>query len=161
MADPWKRKEVIARFEAKCMDLLPSGCRVWLGAVNEHGYGTLSADGMRFKAHRFAWQVAKGPISSETFLLHSCDVPCCVNPDHLRIGTQSENMADAYRRGRRARTNYARGDRQGAAVLLEADVRAIRSLEGSASKAEIARQFGVTRANVSAIIHRKSWAHVD
>ena len=159
MGDPWKRKEVIARFEGKCVSVSESGCVIWMGAVNEHGYGTLSAGGLKFRAHRFAWMIENGFLASENFLLHSCDVPCCVSLEHLRIGTQSENIKESWARGRK-NTKFARGEFQGSSVLTEGDVIRIRQLSEHMSKAEISRMFGVTRSNISSICHRKSWAHV-
>ncbi len=91
-------------------------------------------------------------------VLHRCDVRCCVNPDHLQVGTQAENMKDMGRKGR-ARGG-ARGSDQGSAKLTEEDVKRIRSLAGSMSQQAIADLYGIDRTNVSVIVLRKGWKHV-
>lgn len=60
--------------------------------------------GMVFAAHRISWEIHRGNIPKGMYVLHKCDVPGCVNPDHLYLGTQSENMRDAYHRGRKVPT---------------------------------------------------------
>lgn len=76
------------------------GCWWWRGPLMPNGYGHLVADGIRYKAHRLSYQLAHGPIPSGLLVLHSCDNRGCVNPAHLRIGTQVDNMEDCVARGR-------------------------------------------------------------
>lgn len=77
------------------------GCWLWTGEASAHfGYGRLNVKGRRTRAHRFSWELANGPIPVGKFLLHSCDNPLCVRPDHLRLGDQAENMRDMHARGR-------------------------------------------------------------
>lgn len=147
------------RFMDKCVDVLPSGCRIWMGAVNEMGYGTATIGQRRWKAHRAAWYFEKGGIPQGMHVLHKCDVPSCVNPDHLFLGTQGDNMRDMASKGRQR--GGARGERQGSAKLSAADVRMIRRMAESATQREIAEIFGIDRSNVSLIITRKAWAHVN
>ena len=73
------------------------------GAQNTDGYGCMHRKGKTFSAHRFVWQQTKGPIPSGMSVLHTCDVRHCVNPNHLFLGTQSDNMADMHRKGRHTR----------------------------------------------------------
>lgn len=77
-----------------------SGCFLWLGVLQKDGYGTLTNGGRPLLAHRAAWEVAFGVPPADKYVLHKCDVPWCVNPAHLYIGTQFDNMRDAVQRRR-------------------------------------------------------------
>jgi len=79
-----------------------SGCWVWMGAVHKHyGHGKYRDHGAKaYFVHRLSWECYKGPIPERMFVLHKCDVSCCVNPDHLFLGTQSDNAKDMWLKGR-------------------------------------------------------------
>ena len=78
-----------------------SGCVLWMGATaGDMGYGKVSWRGKQEPAHRMAWVDARGPIPAGLFVLHKCDVPSCINVNHLRLGTHAENMADKKNKGR-------------------------------------------------------------
>jgi hypothetical protein len=94
-----REKTIAARIEEKIERVPESGCWLWIGSVNNKGYGQLSGQ----YAHRVSYQIVHGAIPEGLYLLHSCDVPCCVNPGHLHPGTQKQNMEDAVRKGRVAR----------------------------------------------------------
>lgn len=77
------------------------GCWLWRGSIKpRNGYGHMHAHGKDYNAHRLAYELAKGPIPSGMEVMHSCDVPHCVNPAHLSIGTHLDNMRDAAAKGR-------------------------------------------------------------
>ncbi len=78
-----------------------SGCWIWLKSLNNSGYGTVSIKGKSAFAHRFSWEFYRGKIPSGKYVLHKCDIPSCVNPDHLFIGSQRENHIDSQEKGRR------------------------------------------------------------
>lgn len=151
---------VAQRFADKCMDIPFAGCRIWMGATNPNGYGTLRVHGDGIKAHRFAWIAANGDIPDGLAVLHRCDVPCCVNPDHLFLGTQLENMQDMAAKGR-ARGGTKGGSKHYLAKLTEGDVRQIRQLALTSKHADVAAAFNISRSNVGLIVNRKAWAHVD
>ena len=87
------------RFLRGCTQCPDTGCWLWEGTKYQNGYGWLKAFGKVISAHRFSYELHKGPIPEGMAILHSCDVKHCVNPDHLRAGTHAENMAEASARG--------------------------------------------------------------
>lgn len=156
----------------------PEGeCLVWVGARTPNGYGELTFEGQHYRAHRFVAEFVSGqPIPPGLCVLHACDNPPCVRPEHLTIGTQRENMRDAARKGRlslaRARGDehharrtpevMPRGSRVGTAKLTDEAVRKIRAARaGGETLAVLAARFGVTEKNVSLIARRETWRHVE
>lgn len=77
-----------------------SGCWLWMASCNQDGYGKFSINRKELGAHRASWQLMRGPIPSGELVLHHCDVPRCVNPEHLYLGSQADNMRDRLTRGR-------------------------------------------------------------
>jgi hypothetical protein len=148
--------KVMERFFANVMPEPMSGCHLWAASTNHDGYGAFSVGGAMVKAHRIALAIRLGR-DVEGHALHSCDVPACCNPDHLREGTHAENMRDRGERGRSARQP---GESHGRAKLTESQVREILALAGTMTQKAIAQRFGVSRPLVSRIISRKLWAHV-
>jgi len=132
-----------------------SGCWLWDGGVNACGYGILGVFQRSTLAHRFSYQLHYGDIPAGLNVLHRCDVPCCVNPEHLFLGTQNDNVQDMERK---ARSYHPRGEAHGRAKLTESDVVAIRA-DTRASRA-IAEDFGVSKLVIRHIKKRKLWSHV-
>jgi hypothetical protein len=115
-------------------------------------------------AHRLAWEAAHGPLPAGMHVCHKCDVPKCINVEHLFLGTHADNMADCAQKGRQmsgvARSSVSpRGADQWNAKLTEADVRAIRAA-GAEPYSAIARRFGISKSNVVMIKTGKSWKHL-
>ena len=88
--DKFMRKVVVAG----------NGCWEWNGYINDSGYGRYRLKNKKTLAHRAAWLLLRGPIPNDLLVLHHCDNPKCVNPDHLYLGTNGDNMRDCARRGR-------------------------------------------------------------
>lgn len=131
------------------------GCWEWRGPRRPNGYGTI---GTRFGsdgAHRVAWSLSRSaPVPDGMIVRHTCDNPGCVNPAHLRIGTQRQNVADA-----RDRDRIARGQRHGLAKLTEAEARAIMATD-DCRNAELAERYGVSATTISLIRSGRKWAHL-
>ena len=87
------------RFWAQVEKRGPDECWLWVGATLK-GYGRGNWNGEHYYAHRKSWELANGPIPDGLYILHACDNPPCVNPAHLRPGTQAENVRDMVERGR-------------------------------------------------------------
>lgn len=86
----------------------PDGCADWTGAVDRDGYGQLTAYGKAWRAHRYAWYLAHGPIPAGLIVRHTCDRPSCCQPSHLKLGTPADNRADRVSRQRDLRLRDAR-----------------------------------------------------
>lgn len=155
-----ERTPLSTRFWAKVERKGPSECWPWVGGTNGR-YGICGAGGKRgrlLKAHRLAWEFECGPIPEGGVLLHVCDNTRCVNPAHLRLGTQAENIADRNAKGRQAK-----GVRTACAKLNDEAVRDIRRTlrTGAATQRALARQYGVSDSIISTIWTRKAWVHVQ
>lgn len=125
-----------------------------------------------FKAHRLAWEFTVGPIPGGLLVCHACDNPLCVNPEHLFIGTQADNMRDCARKGRTAWRKAAQwpvspgafrcgGDHR-CAKLSAADVPKIRRMvaEGRSLR-QVAALFGVEKTTIHDIARGRRWGHVQ
>lgn len=149
------RFTVAERFHDKWIGEPNSGCWLWTGNVSEGYscmYGTLYVNGRTIRAHRVSYTLYKGEIPSGMIVMHRCDTPLCVNPDHLSIGTNADNNADMDAKGRR---RAPRGEYNGHAKLTADDVATIRA--SSARSVDLAGKYGVTIQNISSIRRRKSW----
>lgn len=139
----------------------PSGCVLFHGGKDSHGYGMVRIGAVKRGAHRVAYATHHGVNLEEldgVVVRHTCDTPACVNPAHLVLGTQAENMQDKKERGRAARVS---GSTNGMARLTEADVIAIRTAFASgAKKTHLARQYGVSFMTIHPIVTRKTWTHI-
>lgn len=152
--------EHLARRLANGLDDAPDdGCWVWQRTANNHGYGTLTINGRQHYAHRLAYELGFGPIPEGTHLLHRCDNPRCINPAHLRPGSQSDNMADAVEKGRLIPPIVRMiGVRNGAAKLNDQKVVEIRALLGQkVRQREIASRFQVSQTLISRIALGRLW----
>jgi hypothetical protein len=148
-----KPKDVSVRFWDKVQKT--DTCWLWRGALDGHfGYGMFHQTRGARRAHRVAWELTHGPIPAGLCVMHSCDVPACVNPAHLSLGSHADNNADMKAKGRERKVGQ-RGTENPAARLTERDVLAIRA--SSESSPRVAAQFGVSKKTVLDIRNGKTW----
>lgn len=156
-------KSLQERFEEKYIPEPNSGCWLWEACASDGGYGHIRHKGRMIKAHRASWMLYRGSIPDGQgyhgiCVLHRCDVTFCVNPDHLFLGTNRDNVLDKYAKGRGVNL---RGSAHGMAKLFESDVLLIRErLKGGESGAAIARDYGVKKHAIYSIKTGKNWSHV-
>lgn len=136
-------------------------CWLWKGARTEFGHGifAVKSEGRtrNFMAHRISWELYRGEIPPDLKVLHRCDVPNCVNPDHLFLGTQKDNVADMIQKGR-ARYRGLKGESNGRAKLTENQVAGIRARHASGETiAILAERYNVSRTQIRRIVTGKLW----
>lgn len=136
-------------------------CWRWVGLFTHNGYGVFKIAKKNIRAHRFSYEIHKGPIPKGLFVLHKCDNRACVNPEHLFLGTAKENTQDMLKKGRGSKPPIIRGSKNNKAVLTEKKVRQIKRLFLSGHKnMEISKLFGVSRDCIYDIRTGKSWRHI-
>jgi len=146
-------KSLQQEFQDKYLPEVTTGCWLWVGAKDGHGYGRFQVDGKGCGAHRVSYELFKGKIPKGMFVCHTCDVPGCVRPDHLWLGTDADNNADKIKKGRQSK-----GENHWKAKLSESQVLEIRAAGGL--HREIAVRYGVSQSHVCSIKARKKWAHL-
>jgi len=166
------------------------GCWEWIGNRDRDGYGLLATktpDGKcgSVGAHRIAWELTNGEIPHKLMVLHRCDNPSCVRPDHLFVGTAADNSADMVEKGRAARgdrhglrlhpQSAPAGDRNGSRTKPEClkrgeqnpasklTVEQVREIKRTYKKGKhgFAKKYGVSKESILAIIGGKTWVHVE
>jgi len=146
--------------EDRCMRYVEKTdtCWKWTGAINQWGYGRFRMGKTHWISSRVSYTLFKGDIPEELIILHSCDNPICVNPEHLSTGTHQDNMDEMKTRGRKV---VCKGERNGTSKLKDCDVREILVLKGFGyTDAELATQFNISSSVVNEIVNRKAWKHV-
>lgn len=145
----------IAKFQSRFDRLGEDECWPWHYHANHHGHGRMYVQGRNVMASHIALELDGRPRPEGLCALHSCDNPPCVNPKHLRWGTQIENISDRVERGR---NGSALGVRNFHAKLNEADVLEIRN--NPISSKILSEKYGVSRVMICKIRRGESWTHV-
>jgi len=154
-------QSTLDRFMSKVKVDESTGCWEWQRYKNIHGYGMTKHNNKTVMSHRVSYEIHKGGIPKGLIILHACDNPSCVNPDHLTTGTRSDNMIDMVNK-----------QRQGNQTL---DIESVKIIKGflarrSLSKTGrmeygasrfIANWFGVSRETITQIISGRSWSHIN
>ena len=140
-------KSAIDRFMDKVSPEPNSGCWLWTGGVASNGYGMFWLGDKVDTAPRQSYRLFCGEIVDDLHIMHKCDVPLCVNPDHLSLGTNAQNSYDKQKKGRAAKK------------LTPDEVLRMRSMS-TLSKRKLANEFDVDRRMVQFILRGRSWSHI-
>lgn len=136
-------------------------CWLWLGATNSKGYGRVGMKGKVVGAHRYSYEIHKESIPDGLHVLHACDVRHCVNPSHLFLGTNKENVNDRVRKNRGANTlGFGEGHKN--SKLSDKDASDIRlMLSRGYTGYQLAKKYSVNCQNIYNIRDRKIWKHLE
>ena len=135
-------------------------CWIWIASLYPNNYGKFwIKDNKSIGAHRFSWELHNGSIINKLQVLHKCDNPSCVNPKHLFLGTQLDNMRDKVKKKRHV---VLKGEEVKTSKLTIAQVKKIRDLysKGNITQKELSKQFKVCRQNINMIVNNKRWLHI-
>lgn len=145
----------LAWYQARMIKDTITGCWVWQRSCTTRGYPQMwklpSTD--RY-AHRHIWRLLNGEIPDKLEVMHKCDNPKCINPEHLEVGTHRDNMDDMVAK---KRDRKASGAQSGKAKLTDAEVCAIRALPIGTNQQKIAQQYCVTPSTIWHIINNRTW----
>ena len=130
-----------------------TGCFNWIGTKTDGGYGKLHVNGKKCRAHRVAYELHIGPIPPGRWVLHRCDNPACMNPEHLFLGTCQDNVSD-----RDSKDRQAKGAKVSNTKLTDQDVLDMRA--SSKSISELAADYGMSYGHVSKILLGREWRHL-
>lgn len=160
MKPQYSKERMLVRFNKNVFPEPNTGCWLWSGAITPNGYPNFSwRPGKIYLGHRFSYLIYKGEFDRSLLVCHTCDTPSCVNPEHLFLGTVTDNNADRDRKGR---FNVLNGSRNGMAKLNEEKVREIKALiKLGVSFRKIGKMYGIDPSIPHRIKDGKVWKHVD
>jgi hypothetical protein len=131
-----------------------SGCWIWMSTIENSGYGRVCDGKKPFYAHRVAYEQKYGSIPNGKMALHHCDIRCCVNPDHLFIGSQKDNMIDKMLKNRQAK-----GEKHGNSRLTESQ--ALEAKFSSEKPEVLAKKFGYSASGIRQIKAGTAWKYLE
>jgi HNH endonuclease len=139
------------RFWDKTIPIPECGCLLWTAGTDHKGYGRFQNKGKWCRAHRVSWELTNGVIPDNKMVLHQCDTPACVNPRHLFLGNNSDNMKDAWLKGRLFIPS-TQGERNPMSKITDEQRKEIKS--DNRLHREIAKDYGICESRVSQIKSR-------
>lgn len=146
------------RFWSKVNKEGTNGCWEWIGSKRGRGYGSVSFKGKMYAAHRVSYVLANGDVLGHLHVLHKCDNTACVNPDHLFLGTNTDNVKDKMEKGRhKVKPSY--GQDNGQSKLTIDQILEIKNkyIPRAYSQQKIATEYGVDQSVISRILSGKIW----
>jgi hypothetical protein len=129
------------------------GCWLFASPIDEYGYGRIRNGNKKVRVHKYTYEQENGPLPDEIILRHSCDMPCCWNPDHLLTGTHADNRNDAMVRGRLPHGETGNG------VKLTND-QVIFICSSTDTQRNLGLMFGVAHTTIGAIKRYEKWKHL-
>lgn len=139
-----------------------SCCWIWQGSCGDLGYGHLVFNYFQYQVHRLMWVNTYGPVPDGLNVLHHCDVRNCLNPDHLWLGTQQDNVDDMWAKGRGQAPPYCIGSQTSQHLLTESDViKILQRVDQGISPGLVASEFRVKVDTIRAIFQGRNWCHVE
>lgn len=163
----FQKQPPLDRFWANVARGADSDCWEWSGARIRNGYGRFWTGEREMKAHRYSYELHVGPIPDGLLVCHSCDNPPCVNPAHLWVGTNDDNMADKKAKGRnptgdangsrRFIERMPRGERHSAATITNRQASEIIAAyeAGGVTQTQLAARYGASQSTVGNIVNRQ------
>jgi hypothetical protein len=149
------KEEPVARF-FRHTTISDDGHWLWTSPLSNDGYGTFWLNNKDERAHRASWILFRGDLPKDVQVCHKCDIPACVHPGHLFLGTQQDNLDDMVAKGR-----SERGERHHNARLNDISVLFIRGLAKCGwRETALGALFGVAHTTINSIKSRKIWRHV-
>jgi len=158
------------RFWGKVDEQSKDECWEWKGGKYPNGYGRFWLRGVGVGAHRIAYLINTGIDPVGLVVCHKCDNPSCVNPDHLFLGTYSDNTRDMIKKGRWSpappeNRNPVQGDRHYRSKFTDDDIRDIRKFYDHGSRGRgiraLAKRYNVRPNTIYSIVHNLTWKHID
>jgi len=136
-----------------------SECWEWLKSTNKQGYGHLNINNKLCRANRIAYKISYGIIPSGLCVLHTCDNPLCVNPNHLWLGTHNDNMRDKVLKGR---CSHLKEELNPNSKLTKIDVLTIRNLYdmNGYTQYKLAELYNVTRSCIKHVVNKDVWKNI-
>lgn len=151
--------KAIQRFWKKVQKRRWNQCWIWQGPVGSRGYGCFKFSCVNWQAHRIAYYLYYNEDPGDFCVCHSCDVPLCVNPRHLWLGTHTDNMQDMITKGRRVQPNV-HGEKNPSSKLTQKQVNQIRKLYTTKKYTymQLAEKFNVSYVTIHHIVTHKTWS---
>lgn len=146
------------RFYSSVLTPNNQGCMEWVARLDNAGYGRFPIRGKNIQAHRLSFILHNGLIAKDMIVMHICDNRKCCNPEHLKLGTQKENIQDMDRKGRREKLV---GSQKNCAKFKEDDVISIRErIKNGERPSRLSREYKVSQHAIHCIKYRKTWRHI-
>lgn len=155
------KEDLELRFWNKVQKRSEKECWEWTAKKFPDGYGKFWFNEKSMRAHRISWMIHFGEIPNGLLVCHSCDNPACVNPNHLWLGTNQENLIDAVKKGRCKGGFVGKfGENHPNTTLNQQQVDEIRILyqDKHLPQSRLSKMFFVSQGTISHIINRKTWA---